>query len=198
MPRSGSTLLFNILRICLQQKYGQAVGTAWIDDYKDLSSAPAYLLKVHHVSWPLRLRSQHIFCSYRDVRDALLSAQRRFGVQPNIELCRAHIAEQQAAVKFSSLQFRYESFVDDLPSSIRQVAELLELEVNVADVLARLPTAKPQSQAAGAYDRETLLHDGHATNTQSGDWRVQFEPTLQAQIRSEFSWWFLANGYPLD
>jgi hypothetical protein len=197
MPRSGSTLLFNIVRLCLEQRHGQEVVSGWLGDLQKLPQRRVYLLKAHTVSRVMEYRAAEIFYSYRDIRDALVSAGRKFGTQVSIELCRDYVREYTAATRYASHLFRYESLIADATPAIRQVAVCLGIEVNVQRIAADLPDRdRTPSEGNRDYDPTTLLHRGHSTNTESGSWRTSLAPELQRQIHSEFGWWLAELGYP--
>jgi len=66
MPRSGSTLLYNILRLCLEKKHGAELVSGWLDDFDNLPKGRVYLLKTHNTNLYYALRSQYVFYTYRD------------------------------------------------------------------------------------------------------------------------------------
>jgi len=196
MPRSGSTMLFNIVRLCLEQNYPGQLSAGWIGEIHRLPPAPVWLLKVHTVPRLLAWRANAIFCSFRDVRDALVSAQRKFGAEPSLERCREYVREDQAARAYADCRLRYEELTAQPESAIEQVGRALAVPVDVAQVLRQLPHPDARAPASG-YDRTTLLHPNHATRTVAGDWRQVLPPELQVRIAEEFADWLRANGYPL-
>jgi hypothetical protein len=194
MPRSGSTLIFNVLRLCLEKRYGDALASGWVGELRKLGTAPAYLLKVHEVSPLLRLRSQIIFYTYRDIRDVLVSSQKKFGASPSMGVCRQYIAEYDAARRYADCMLRYETFNADLAGTVGLIAKALGITVVPDEIVAALPSAKGSDRPG--YDRKTLLHQSHATHTEAGSWRQVLSPELQSQIAREFAGWFAENGYP--
>ncbi|MCB0508971.1 MAG: hypothetical protein KDD21_11800 [Bacteroidetes bacterium] len=91
MIRSGSTLLYNILRIILQMKYNGNISCGWIDDYDKLEKNRRYLIKTHSINRKLVFGAEHIFYTYRDIRECLLSFKIRFGTEPTKALCDSQI-----------------------------------------------------------------------------------------------------------
>lgn len=194
MPRSGSTLLFNILRVALTHKDNRVV-SGWIGDIKNLPNGSTYIIKVHHVGWHRALRAQAMFYTYRDIRDALVSNKRKFGTA-SIELVHDWIREYEFARKRAMKMIRYEDMMQSLSSVVLEVLDDLELRLSVEEVLSGLPKddAPTENQS---YSKESLLHTGHRTNTVSGDWREELDTELQEQIHAQFSWWLELNEYPV-
>lgn len=197
MPRSGSTLLFNILREILATKWHGDLTSGWIDDLPDLPDGKAYLIKIHNLSKFTELRAQHIFYTYRDVRTATISAQRKFGRQPSINRIRNQISEYSKAKRVASLCIKYEELIRDTRHYIVVIADRLEIDIDPDKILTAVTTVKPPS-AGATYSRSTLLHPDHFTNTEPEDWRTVLSHDLQSQINQEFDWWFRECGYPLE
>ena len=196
MPRSGSTLLYNIVRLCLEQMYGEELLSGWISDIRKAPMRPVCLIKAHNVGL-LNLRAKELFYSYRDIRDALVSAQRKFGTDPSLELCRSWIKEDQMARKYASAVFRYEEFTVDQQGAIERVAEILNTSIDISAVLEAIPGAGKDGVVSNGYDKETLLHGSHGTNTGQGDWRTEIDKKLVDDINTEFFWWFEKYQYDL-
>jgi len=194
MPRSGSTLLYNIVRLCLVQLHGEKLLAGWISDIRRSPVRPVCLVKTHQIGL-LYLRASRIFYSYRDVRDALVSSQRKFGLVPAIELCRTWIKEDATARKHASAVFRYEEFTVNQSAAIERVASVLGIDVDVSAVLESIPGTSTDRSATTGYDKQTLQHGGHATETGTGAWRTELDRRLLDSINDNFGWWIDQNGY---
>lgn len=198
MPRSGSTLLFNMIRNCLEYRYGDRVASGWIDDVKQIPQGSHYLLKSHNVDRVMALRSHAYFYSYRDVRDALVSSKRKFAQEPSIEYCRYYISGYITAERYATAMFKYEEFAANARPAIKVILKHLDIIAEVDEILDQLPELGELTGSEHNYDRKTLMHGKHATHTVAGEWREILQDSLLSQIHDEFGWWFEKHGYPLS
>jgi hypothetical protein len=195
MPRSGSTLLFNIIRLVLLSNPDCRLSSGWVRDARNLPAANTYLIKTHSLNALDTLRSNKTFYSYRDLRDALVSLLRKGGETPSMKTAHQWVEWFEAARKNAHLMVRYEDMTADVPAVVRLVAAEFGYEVDVDDIVSRLPTGAPDRSSRAPYSPTTLLHQAHKTGTASGEWRTLFEPAFRRQINSELGWWFEQNGY---
>lgn len=197
MPRSGSTLLFNLIRTCLEYKYPDDLVSGWIGDTRSIPEGKVYLIKSHDVNRSLAYRANTYFYSFRDVRDALLSSQRKFGQEPTIEYCRYYIKGYMAAERYAHEMFKYEEFVHDLEGAVERIQSHLCMSAPTEAILSRLPSLQPREKAAKGYDETTLMHGEHATHTKQGEWRTGLDKKLLDRIRDEYGWWLEKNEYSI-
>lgn len=99
MPRSGSTLLYNILRETLEIRWGNRLSSGWCGDIFQLPKGDAFLIKTHNIDNYYKYRAKHIFYTYRDVRVASVSSIRKFNDTPSIESIRCVINQYLIAQK---------------------------------------------------------------------------------------------------
>lgn len=192
MPRSGSTLLFNIMRHVLLSDPDCRLSSGWVRQARHLPRAPIYLVKTHGL-YPIDAwRAWRIAYSYRDPRDALVSAQRKFGDVPSISTLRKWVQDFAFAKKNANLMIRYETLIEDVPGTVTRIADLLERPVDVQKIIDDLPS---DGQATDFPDQITLYHANHRTRTAKGEWRTILSPELQSQIKAEFGSWLEENGY---
>lgn len=197
MPRSASTLLYNILRLALEQKYKKDLNACWIYDIEEYTKAKVYLIKMHDLRLTLtKYRANMIFYSYRDVRDSLVSLNKIFKIEPNIDLCRKFIKDYHEAKKRGAYFFRYEQLTKNETDVISKILRILDIDIDTKYILEHLP--KPNLKTSLNHDRISLMHGGHMTGTKNNEWRNYLSESLQKQIIDEFGWWFSENGYPLD
>lgn len=84
MPRSGSTLLFNILRVILSERWSDQLSAGWEGYILQLPEGKAYLVKTHNINRFYKFRAKHAFYTYRDVRVAAVSNMRKFNLTPTV------------------------------------------------------------------------------------------------------------------
>ena len=196
MPRSGSTLLFNIIRILLEEKYNGKVGSGWLGQLDKIPDSGVYLVKGHTLD-PLKMkRASLIFYSYRDLRDALVSRKKKFGREPSLKVVQNWIQQFRLAQKYSNLMLKYELMMADPSVTINQVAKLLEMEVDTDRIQAQLPSTTSRSENT-EFDPVTLLHKDHVTGTKALDWKSEIPSNLVEDIYKEFKWWFIENDYEI-
>lgn len=196
MPRSGSTWLFNAARLLLQSHDTPSSG--WIGDWATLPRRPLMLVKIHEHDPFLARHAHGILYSYRDIRDALASGKRKFGIEPTLELARHWLASDRRWRAQATFTLRYESMLTDPESTVRALARSLRLAPDDAKfILPQLHQVdyQPDRARPGSYDRETLLHPGHITDGRHGSWRGWLSPALVRQIEDECHDWLVENGY---
>jgi hypothetical protein len=166
----------------------------WIDDLPEFPRGNVYLIKVHQISAAQAFRASHVFYSYRDLRDALVSYSRKFG-EPTIHLARQWISDFQWAKGHADLMIRYEDMMSDPRAAVMQVVRTLGVNADVNEIMSRLPDGTENDAAPSSYSKATLLHHGHRTDTRAGEWSTVLHADLLRQLRTEFAWWFRENGY---
>mgnify|MGYP006293429247 CR=1 FL=1 len=197
MPRSGSTLLFNIVRFILEEEHQDDLSTAWINDLKTMPKGQAYLIKTHACDIFDRIRADKIFYSYRDIRDVMVSRWRKFGREPDMEIARYYIRQYEFARKHADLVLKYEDFMNDIPGTIDKVAEVLGQTITREQILAKLPDKEQAPKSKGDGRSDNMLHEGHATGTMHDEWREVLPLQFQTQLLHEYEWWFKENKYSL-
>ena len=200
MPRSGSTLLFNLLKNILLVKYPDRLSYGWIGDVKNLAKGDAYLIKTHGLDSYYCLRSQFKFYTYRDVRVAAVSAIRKFDIEPNIETVRGHIEQYNVAKENCDMIIKYEDLIANPLKYTKHITETLGITADQQELVDRCFNLQPPKEKTdgNSYSRETLLHKEHFTHTKDDEWRSVLPKELQKQINTEFAWWFEECGYPIE
>lgn len=199
MPRSGSTLLFNMLRAILAVRWKEDLSCGWESDLLSLPKGKMYLIKTHNLNrfYFYRLRASYLFYSYRDIRTAAVSRLKKFNREITIDYIRDQISEYKTARKACDLCVKYEELIDKPDFYIQELARILGIEVDLARIRSKSVDLCPLT-TEGGYSKATLLHKGHFTNTGDNEWQSVIPLDLQDKIHEEFSWWFSECGYPLD
>nr|CCF78645.1 hypothetical protein RGS1_70351 [Rubrivivax gelatinosus S1] len=201
MPRSGSTWLYNALRLALASRHPDLVA-GWIGDAGRLPASSTRLLKLHEFDPELARRASFTVWSYRDPRDALASLERKFGKPPTLRQVDDMLRWDEHWTRQADYVMRYEDFVADKRG---QLARLLErLGLGEAGLAARieheLEHASYDSQGPrnAHYHEVTLMHRGHVTDGRVGSWRGQLDRDLERAIVERHRPWLLARGYETD
>ena len=97
MPRSASTWMYNADRLIFANKPQTQYnfGCGWVDVLKEIPSKPLMLIKIHDYVEELASQAAIILYSYRDIRDAIASQVRKWGVKPTLEIA-DHIVYQHS------------------------------------------------------------------------------------------------------
>lgn len=202
MPRSGSTAVFNALRLILAENAGGDLQSSWVRDARHLPRASVYLIKIHGMNTIDAWRASKIIYSYRDPRVALVSLMRKFDIEPQIEVVRNWLRDFAFAEQHADLLLRYETMRDDMPAAIRAMGAAIGQDVDgeylakQVDILSN-KARTPRTTTPSVRDNVTLLYNDHVTNTKDDDWRTVLPANLNTQIVDEFGPWLKRHGYPL-
>ncbi len=210
MPRSGSTWLYNAIRLLLLRdpRIAGNLGCGWIADWNAIPKRKYLLVKLHDYDVGAVVLSKLAFYSYRDVRDAIASQKRRFGGCPDMLWADLYIHQHELWMRQAACVMKYEDMLRD-PSAV--VAALLQ-GLEAAGLLS--PTAggpldpvireldrlaeHPVPGAGAGYDPTTLYHPAHITDGRPDSWHGWLDEDLVAEITAKYRWWFDKYGYGTD
>ncbi|MEJ8566898.1 hypothetical protein V3330_04620 [Wenzhouxiangellaceae bacterium CH-27] len=195
MQRSGSTLLFNILKQLFGLRSPTTITAGYIRDYAQLGAADLFIIKTHTLPVLLRLRARQIFYTYRDVRTAMVSQNRKFGGKPDLGFVSYCINQYLIAKRYGTLLIKYEDLIEDPLIWIERIAGCLKMQVDAGWVWEHVNNTEIPKSGDG-YSKETLFHPNHATGTTDGEWRAVLEQNLQNEICDRFGWWLDECNYP--
>ena len=203
MPRSGSTWLYNVLRLLLQRQLseGQAFSSGWFANRQSVDDEGLQLLKLHKYDAEMARSARFIAYSYRDPRDALASARRKFGTPLTLGWLDDCIGQHDAWVKVAQHVLRYESMLDDPQKQARALARRLGLPATLGEAVCAeigelsFDSAGPRNEQ---YHDINLFHRDHRTSDgQPGRWRTELPAALQTEIQERHAQWLQRHGYPL-
>lgn len=197
MPRSGSTLLYNIIRLILSSKYSDKLSHGWIEEVNEIPKGEVYLIKTHHLNRMMTWRAFKTFYTFRDIRDVLVSRQKMFKKEPSIEIVRFYIQQDQIAKKYADKVFSYDLLTNETIKVTNEISESLQISVKSDQILKLLPNPASVSTLKSGHSKQTLLHKNHVTGTKKLEWKDVLSDNLIRQIHNEYDWWFLENGYKI-
>jgi hypothetical protein len=127
MPRSGSTWLFNVIRLLLQtiRPEPRKFECGWIDDLEISKKHPRRLIKLHDYRSDLVERASFIAYSFRDIRDAIASAKRKFNRIPDLSYAKYLIEQDHQWRNASNYVMKYEDMITDPRAEICKLSLLL-------------------------------------------------------------------------
>lgn len=202
LPRSGSTLLYNLLRLTLVHHLNddEHLSCGWIEDMRTVPFGNYTLLKLHNHEEDLTRRSDLIVYSYRDIRDVLASQQRKFGTPPSLNLADHLVSQHDSWCQSAHIQIRYEDFDTKRQSQlVKEIANHLDLANHIRphQVIHQLEALPKTSETSEKYDPDTLFHPGHITDGRHGSWKNQLEQDLVKAVEAKHGDWLTNHGYQL-
>lgn len=201
MRHSGSTALFNIIRMALEQE-GLAFESFYSEGARrELLSDPdqgVLLVKTHEYRDDVAGRASVVITTRRDLRDAVASAKRRNfpllqRVGGTVEYAKYNRALHGVWAERSDFEFVYERFMGLPVPEIAAVLELLGLRkadpVRIAQAVANLPTDQYET---------LLLSPIHVTDPEHIlTFRDSLTPAEIERIQLDHSAWLRRYGYAL-
>lgn len=163
MPRSGSTWLFNAVRLLLQAT-GRPVEAAWFAEYDRNAKAPLHLVKLHDPIEAVGLDPALVLTTWRDFDACIASLVRMGWTKDDVDARRRARQRQETVYQYwaarSDLEIDFDEIVNDPERAVLRLAAVLGVAAEAAPgVLAGLAALVPPE--TGSYDRTTLLHPGH-------------------------------------
>ena len=154
MPRSGSTWLYNAVRLLLGDNPDLVAG--WVDDLARREAA-LLLVKIHDPS-DLADRADLIFTTYRPLAEVAASLGRMGW--PNDATAMQQVRDQRAFWgPRSNCDILYSDIINSPGETVSRIASVLG--VPNKDIVSELLTMK---EPEAGYDPVNLLHRGHRTS----------------------------------
>ena len=200
MPRSGSTWLYNAIRLIAIENniFGDSTPCGWCEDVD--SNESSWLIKIHTFDSLLSRNSDFIFYSYRDLRDALASNLRKFSTPIDISLVDTFIEWDNKWRKVADYSMKYEDMLKNPEQEIKNIGKLLGYSGNAHVIIDAIKKLNYDSNGSRneTYNEKNLFHKNHITDGRIGSWKGQIEPELLIEIEDRYKDWFLNNGYNLN
>lgn len=200
LPRSGSTWLYNALRLLLTH-VGTTLAAGWVGDKAELMQAENCLIKLHRPD-PDLFSADFIFTCHRDLRDLVASYWRKFGrhaFPPAFGYVLNDVMEYYDCWAPRAIyDMKYEQMIVDKPAELGRLATALGLApgLDFTAIAAEIEalTCDPGRKNDHGWDSLTLLLEGHITNGQPGA-RAELTPEELAGIENVYESWLTAHGY---
>jgi len=200
MTRSGSTWLYNAIRIVLSHdptiKDDLAFG--WVGDWNDLPERKHTLIKVHEFDGQLVDRAKFIFYSYRDIRDSIASSFRKFGTEPSVKLADHYIRMYEQWTSVANMVVPYEDIVSKKQEIICNLGKMLGVtSFNASAIQHQINNMcyEGDGNKNDVYNYVNLFHKGHITDGGHGTWANFIDSDLVKQIEVFHREWFERCGY---
>lgn len=199
IPRSGSTWMYNMIRLMLERS-GRTVYGAWIQDYQPEMSADVHLVKVHEpLGEDWLKKADVIFCSHRDLRDIAASSI-RMGWAKNDEEVITLLDNVLKMHSFwsakASYELHYEDLLENSLAPAADMARVLGLHLKQQQLYQICQETDALEYRNGkVHDSITLLHPHHRQVGRHGRFRDELSPELIQQIECQFGPWLVNHRY---
>lgn len=203
-PRSGSTWLYNAVRLICEQAGGRTLG-GWIGDLDVVGRSGAcddLVIKIHNADPKLARRANFVFSSHRDLRDIGASI-REMGWAKSDNGVMRQVAKVRRAHAFWSaeadLDVAYDAILKRPQKILRRLADILRVPVD-DEALERINVelkglSAESGRMTAQHDAVNLMHDGHRKDGRAGSWRERMTEELAARIVAEHGDWLRTYGY---
>jgi hypothetical protein len=202
LGRSGSTVLFNIVKELLLYKYDD-IYAVHERSYKKFHEKEINILKEHgskHKEW-----ADIILTTRRDMRDILSSFKQfhsSYDDTPTSNWVELFIQWHTEVVDDSNYEFIYEDYMEDAEIIIHDIANILEVEeYNVDNIIQTIDNLK-KIKVKGTYmnfDKKTLMHGGHITKNNGivGAYKKHLTPEEIKVVETVAYDWLKKYGYEI-
>jgi hypothetical protein len=198
MPRSGSTWLYNAMRIILKSDIGIDLGAGWIQDIEKFKDHETILLKLHGYIPNLASKATFVAYSYRDLRDVMASIKRKFNTSPSMAIARQYLEDDAKWRQCALFAMKYEDMMDEPQNVDENLQKALGIywfeSASICHEIGTLNYSSSEDKN-DVYNNENLLHAGHITNGKHGSWKGELDPEFVLELETEFSSWLTENGY---
>ena len=137
MHKSGSTALFNIIRLCFKDVY-----SSWCDYYNEKNESKIHLVKTHSYSKELMEWADIIFTTKRDMKDSTASIK-RFLMAEKIpynfdKYLKLNTEYYEDWKEYSDYEFVYEQYIEDPIKIINEIALMLNVSIDAELIYSML------------------------------------------------------------
>jgi hypothetical protein len=203
MPRSGSTWLFNAVRLLLKYAGAPDLAGGYVGQSEELLTHRTALIKLHPFHPELAARADVILTTHRDLRDVSASMQRHYQRGYSAADMNEWVRSQVRWSQVAAYDLHYENLLVDKLAEIKKIAAALKLPPATLDALPYETVAgeidgekfKRRFSESTAYDAVNLLHEGHITDGRHGSWEGVLSAPCLAAIEKEFRGWMTLRGY---
>ena len=197
MSRSGSTWLYNVVRLLTEQHYDPVhVGyvTSFQADWR--ANFEAAVIKVHDKT-PKLVEGSVIFTCYRDLRDVAASLMLKKWVNASNVIGALHSAVEgyEYYRPLSTFEFEYRLLIGEPVSLIESIAEVMGLWCEPQAIARAVQDMEHSKYSSATYDSTNLLHHQHFTKRVPGYYKEVLSPKLIEQIEDTFGPWLKEKGY---
>jgi hypothetical protein len=201
IPRSGSTWLYNAVRLLLSAGGHEGLEAAWIEDYDPESPAALHLVKLHEPAPALLEKSSLVLTSRRDLRDIACSVRRMDWAKSDEDLLaflEGVVAQHLYWAAAAAHETVYEAMVADRLAEMARIAKALGLSPDqqvLGEVAQHIDRLEHDPGSGDTYDKLSLLHHAHRGGGGVSAYPKELSADLARRIEDQFGDWLSAQGY---
>jgi len=176
MQKSGSTALFNIIRLCFIES-GSVPHSSWYHFYEPKNISVHHVVKVHALEEDFREWADIIFTAKRDIRDSMSSAKRCLkefmpkGDYDFDEVLKLNTGYYFDWKPYSDYEFVYEDYTTNHTKVIAEIAEKLGVSINPKEVYSKLIDLTYNCKSFGIHTPHLITSHFHVGKMQVGGYR---------------------------
>jgi hypothetical protein len=195
MPRSGSTWLFNAVRLLLKYAGAPDLAGGYVGQSEELLTHRTAIIKLHPFHPELAARADVILTTHRDLRDVSASMQRHYQDGYSALKMNEWVRSQIKWAQFAAYDLHYERLLSDRLAVIREIAAVLKLP---APVLGRLDydaiLREIDGQKFSRQFSDNTIYDA-VNHLHEGSWPGVVPDEAVASIEREFRGFLVHRGY---
>lgn len=182
IPRSGSTLVYNIVRLLLSQTDTKDCRANWINDFVFKPKfGEKVVLKLHEYDWWLsKLPASYIHTS-RNLLEVASSTAKKNGEVPKIERVKEFQEWDKRWRKRADIFIKYTE-IGELEEVISRLAKVLEVSDYDSKALIDELEGSGKNEILGEYDSLTLYQPAHKSGA-GNQWQEILPVGLQKEIQ---------------
>lgn len=196
MPRSGSTWLYNVVRILCQDNYDKPY-TCWVADFQrpTYEKSDAAVVKVHGRNIEFMKFEPIVLTCHRDLRDvaASLVLKRWNRVDSVVDGLSTVVPAYWHWAQHAVFDFEYEDLLTDPVGLAREVIIATGLSGDAQAIVDEISTLS--NKTAATYDKQNLLHHNHSTRRVSGYHMDVLPPEVVQRLETVYHDYFTKLGY---
>lgn len=206
VPRSGSTLLFNMCRLLFEQAHGiENTYTNWCQFYQKENEKKYNIVKIHDRNAQFTNWSDKILTSIRDIRYIIASYadfNKKFQVNDPTNMknvCRGFLQILESNCKVSDYIFKYEDYLIDPYKIVFDVTKCLEIpkeKINIEEIVKQLERIK-KAKYNSLDKQKTQMHPNHISPKTNLHITERLTVEQLRFIEYNFSWFFEKYNYPI-
>lgn len=162
MKRSGSTWLYNVVRVACEKYYGD-VYVSGFHQYDETNDSEVHIVKEHNFIKNLAEKADFVFTSYRNYEEVRKSLK-RFNKDEDYlstDNINKKIIDLLYWNMYSNYMMLYEKMEDNPEKIINRVLEVLGIDININEVKKEVDNIEPPINKE--YDEKTLMFKNHIT-----------------------------------
>lgn len=196
MHRSGSTWLYNALRLIMESKVEGDYIKGFVSGNDTPFDVKNAVIKIHVINPDYIEWADKIFYIYRDIRDVVASYVRWRGIPMAEEGIDADIKAGIEYMWKAHMSIEYNQIIKEPEKLLFKMGYHLSTKIKPKSILIELEKIK--NKKLKNTDPITLMRVGHITDGRSNNYKEYLEPEYLSRIEDKYGWWLKQNEYWRD